>query len=69
MTLLELIEVLKRRGRSIGSGKIVVDVNNRKVCRRTTKMIWKAIAHTQDAGAEISQIKKLLREIKFEIEF
>jgi len=69
ITLLELISVLKHRGRDIESGKLSIAVDNRKVYRGITEQIKKASTHTQDAGVEIAQIRRLLKEIKFEINF
>ena len=69
IVLLELITVLRMRGRNITHGKVIVGIDNRKVYNEVTSMINKASTYTQDAGAEIAQIRRLIDEIKFEIEF
>lgn len=69
ITLLELISVIERKGRGIERGKIIVAIDNRKVHRGILSEIVKPSTHTQDAGAEIAQMKKLLKKIRFEVEF
>ena len=51
--LLELLEVLKRKGRHIFHGLVVIGVDNRRVYRKIIENIKKASIFAQDAGAEI----------------
>jgi len=44
--LLELITVIKNKGRNVESGKITVAVDNRKVYRGIVEQIRKASHHT-----------------------
>jgi len=53
----------------VRNGKLTIAIDNRKVYNGVTNMILKASAYNQDAGAEIAQIQRLLREIKFKVEF
>ena len=69
ITLLELISVLEIRGKNVPSGKIVIVLDNRKVYRGLINDIIKPGIHTQNAGVEIAQIKRLLRKIHFKVEF
>ena len=68
ITLLELIEVIERKGRGISHGKIIIGVDNRKVYQRIVEEIAKPNVYAKDSGAEIAQIKRLLEKIKFEIQ-
>ena len=68
ITLLELIEVIERKGRGISYGKITIGVDNRKVYQRIVEEIAKPKVYAKDSGAEIAQIKRLLEKIKFEIQ-
>ena len=54
ITLLELLEVIKRKGWHISQGLLVIGVDNRKVYRRITQDIKKARVFTYNAWAEIS---------------
>ena len=67
--LLELMSVLRNRGREINHGKITVGIDNRKVYNGITRPLLKPSSYIQDAGAEIAQIRRLRKEIKFQIEF
>ena len=69
IVLLELVMVLHKRGRNVTQGKICVSIDNKKVFDGVTKTIVKASTYTQDAGAEIAQIRRLVKEMKFQIEF
>jgi len=57
ITLLELIEVIERKGRGISHGKITIGVDNRKVYQRIVEEIAKPNVYAKDSGAEIAQIK------------
>ena len=65
IALLELLEVVQRKGRNISSGRLVIGLANSKVHRRIKDNILKSTTHTQDAGAMISQIRRILQTIKF----
>ena len=67
--ILELLIVLERRGRNIENGKIVIGLDNRKVYQKLIDKIRKACYHTQDARVEIAQMKRLIKKIKFKLEF
>ena len=69
IVLLELVTVLRNRGRNVRNRKLTIVIDNRKVYNGVTNMILKASTYNQDAGAEIAQIQQLLREIKFKVEF
>ena len=67
--LLELIIVLNKRGCDVSNRKVTIAIDNSKMRNGVTNVTLKASTHSQDAGAEIAQIQRLLREIKFSIEF
>ena len=67
IVLLELVEVLERRGRHVEEGKITIGIENRKECDKLVNIIRKTSDHAQNAGAEIAQIKKVTNKIKHEI--
>jgi len=69
IVLLELITMLHKRGKNITRGKITIAIDNRKVHNGVTIEIVKASTYNQDAGAEIAQIRRLLNEIRFKVEF
>ena len=69
ITLLELIAVIRKKGKCINNGKITVGIGNKKVHRGVVRTINKASEHAQDTGVEIAQMRKILRNIKFKIEF
>ena len=69
ITLLELLSVIERKGQNINGGKIVVAIDASKACRGIINHTTKLHTHTRDAGAEISEMNKLLQKIRFEIEF
>ena len=68
VVLLELMEILERKGRHISQGKTQIGFDNRIVHKKIVENIAKASIFAQDAGAEIAQIKSLKDKIKFEIE-
>ena len=68
IVLLELMEILERKGRHIDYGKVQIGFDNRIAYRKIVEQITKASIFAQDAGAEIAQIKALMRKIKFEVE-
>ena len=69
IALLDLLTAIEKKGQKIECGKIEIAVDNLKVRRGTMNEILKLSIHTQDAGAEIVQIRKLLKKIKFEVDF
>ena len=58
MVLLELVEVLERRGKHTEEGKITISVDNRKTCNKVVTVIRKTSEHVQNANAEIAQKRK-----------
>ena len=60
---------MHKRSRNITLGKITIRIDNSKVYKRLVNEICKASYFLQDAGAEIVQIRKLVSEIKYDIEF
>ena len=67
IVLLELITVLERRGRRITNGKIRIGFNNKNHHRNIFDGIKKSNVHAQEAGTEISMIKKMLSATQFEV--
>ena len=68
ITLLELLEILEQKGRYINYGKVIISFNNRLVHRRILQEVYKPNSFAQDVGAEIAQIRWLIKKIAFEIE-
>ena len=66
--LLELITILEKKGRHIQSGGIKIGFDNKKGYRKIVEKITRSNMLAQEAGAEISMIKKLIGKIKFEVE-
>ena len=69
IVLLDLIEVLKRKGRHIESGLVEISADSREVCKKLIKKIVKTNNIVQDGRTEIAQIIKLLLSIKLNIKF
>ena len=55
IVLLELFEVLERRGRHTEEGSMAIGVDNKNTCNKVASEIKKD--HAQNAGVEIAQIK------------
>ena len=68
ITLLELIEVIEKRGRHITRGKLLIDFDNYIAYRDIVKMVLTPNSYAKDAGVEIAQIRSLISKISFEIE-
>ena len=68
LILLELIKVIERKGRNINHGKITIGIDYKRVYRKIVTKIKKSSEYAQEAGAEIAEIKRLLKDIKFEVE-
>ena len=70
ITLLELIETVRKKGCGIGHGKILAGVDTCLVHLNIVEKIAKPNDYAQDAGAKIALIKKLIKEalVKIEIE-
>ena len=66
--LLELITVIERKGRGIEEGKIVIGIDNKKAYRKIVNEIKKSNKYTQEAGAEIAMIKRVIKKINFKVE-
>ena len=69
ITLLEFIALLEKKGREIQRGKIQIGLDNRYVHWKIVEDVAKPSMGSQDSGAEIVQIRRLIRKITFEIEF
>ena len=69
IVLLELMEVIKRKGQNICSRLITIGVDNRKVYHKVIEDILKPSIHVQDAGAEIVQIWRIISKINFTVDF
>ena len=54
ITLLELIELIERRGRYITRGKLLIGFDNHIVYRDIIKKVLKPNSYAKDAGAEIA---------------
>lgn len=67
--LLDMISVLHKKSKHSRAGKITIGIDNRKACNGLVKETHKASIFSQDAGAEITQIRKLACEIKHDVEF
>ena len=57
IVLLELFEVLERRGRYAEEGSMTIGVDNRKAWNKAVNEMRKTNYHAQNTGAEIIQIK------------
>ena len=68
ITLLELLEVLWRKGKHINRGKIQIGFDNKKAYKEIITTLRKYTKYAEDAGAEISRIKEIIRELKFDVE-
>ena len=69
ITLLELVEVIERKGRMIDFGIIKILIDNRDVYRKIISNIKKSNYLVQDEEVEISLIRRLLKKIKFKVQF
>ena len=67
--LLELVTVLYKRSKSIALAKTTIAVDNWKKHRGLVDETCKVSYFFQDAGAEIAQIRKLVKETQYKIEF
>ena len=67
ITLLELVEVIERKGRMVDFGMIKISIDNRDAYKKIISNIKKSNYLVQDRGAEISQIRRLLKKIKFKV--
>jgi len=68
ITLLELFEVLWRKGKHINRGKIEIGFDNKKAYKEIKTTLRKYTKYAQDAGAEITRIKEIMQELKFDVE-
>jgi len=69
ITLLKLAEIIERKGRMIDFGIIEISIDNRDVDRKIISNIKKSNHLVQDRGVEILQLRRLLKKIKFEVQF
>ena len=68
ITLLELFEVLWRKGKHINRGKIEIGFDNKKAYKEIKTTLRKYTKYAQDAGAEITRTKEIIRDLKFDVE-
>ena len=68
IVLLESVTVLDQRGRYIENNKIRIRLNNKIYYHKIADKIKKSNEYAQEAGVEISMIKKKISEIKFHAE-
>ena len=66
--LFELITVIERRGQYINHRKITIGFDNRKNYRNIINELNKSNIYAIEVGAEISEIKNKIKEIKFEVQ-
>ena len=69
IVMLELLVVLEKKGKNINEGKVIVGLDNRKVCRGTVDEIKKMSMNVGDAWVEIVEMKETLNRIQFDVEF
>ena len=63
IALLELLTVLKKRGRNMNNGEIAIGADYRRTHRKILESIRKSNEHAQESGAEIAK-KKSARKNK-----
>ena len=63
MVLLEVITTLERRGQHIEYGKIEIGFDNRMQHRNLVANIKKSSTYAQEADAEITMIKHLIKKL------
>ena len=56
ITLLELMEVLKKRGKHIEHGKVMIGFNNKIAHQRIINEVTNPMMFANDTGAKIAQI-------------
>ena len=61
--------MIEKKRRNINRGKIEVALDNSKFHRGIANDIVKLCKHAQDAGAEVAQMRRLLKNIRFEVDF
>ena len=69
IVLLDLLAMLEKKGRNANSGKVIAGLDNKKVCRGIVQDFKRNSEGTKDAGAEIIEMKNIVKRIKFDIEF
>ena len=67
ITLLELKEVLNKKGQHISHGKIKVAYDNRQLHKKIIHQTCKPSIFIQDSGVEISRIKQIVNNIPFKV--
>ena len=61
--MLEILLVIEKEGRNINRGKVEVALDNSKVHREIVNAIVKLYKQLWDTGAEVVQIKRLLKKL------
>ena len=69
ITVLELIEVLEKWGKYIEEELVIISINSNKIFKEIITELLKSNQYTQDISAEITQIKWIMNEIKYDIKF
>ena len=64
--LLELVEMLERRGRRMEEGSTAIGVDNKNTHNKEVNETRKNY-YAQNAGVEIAQMKKAIKKIKCEV--
>ena len=68
ITLLELIEVLYKKGKHIECGTVVIAIGNSKAYNNIIRKIQKPSRLTQDSGAETARIKEIIAALNFKVQ-
>ena len=68
ITLLDLIEILRIKGREISARKFKIGFDNRNLHRRTMQEVIKLGVCAQEAGAEIMQMRRIMKEVTFDVD-
>ena len=64
----ELITVIERRGQHINHRKIIIGFDNKKHHKNIINKLNKSNIYAIEVGAEISEIKIKIKEIKFKVQ-
>jgi hypothetical protein len=67
IVLLELLEMIDRKGKGITEGQIQIGFDNKQAYRKIMAPIKKTNVYAQESGSEIARIKDILKNIKFEV--
>ena len=62
------MEISRIKGREITAGKFKIGFDNRSLHRRIMQEVMKPSMFAQEAGAEITQMRRIMKEAPFEID-